>query len=114
MRRTMTWLILASAVLSFTAGSIPVFAADNPFTDVPSTSANATAIRELKAENVLQGYEDGTFRPNISINRAELLKIILEGRDGGITISTQSTSTSGCFPDVQAQWYAKYVCAAKD
>ncbi|MFA6039110.1 MAG: beta-propeller domain-containing protein [Candidatus Peribacteraceae bacterium] len=108
MKRPMTWLILASVALSLSAGFVPAFAADNPFSDVPVSSPNAQAIRELKAENVLQGYADGTFKPGASINRAELLKIILEARADGAAVAG-----SACFPDVQGQWYAKYVCAAK-
>lgn len=36
------------------------------------------AINSLKAKGIIEGYFDNTFRPNQKINRAEILKIVLE------------------------------------
>ncbi len=105
-RSVMAWLVLASIALGISAGIVPAYAA-GAFTDVAASSAYGTAILELRAENVLEGYADGTFKPEMSINRAELLKIILEARDDG------TLTGSNCFPDVKGQWFAKYVCTAK-
>src|SRR3989338_966340 len=66
------------------------------FPDVRENYYAAVAIRALSAAGVLGGYPDGTFKPRRSVNRAELLKIIMEGfhreevRGGG-----------NCFPDVR-------------
>jgi len=46
------------------------------FKDVPETSPDYKAIEFLKTEGIIKGYEDGTFRPNQSVNRAEALKMI--------------------------------------
>jgi inhibitor of cysteine peptidase len=77
------------------------------FSDV-SSSSYKTAISALEARGVLKGYEDGTYKPNATINRAEFLKIILQGR-GEIS----SYSGANCFDDVHNEWFAKYVCSAK-
>ena len=66
----------------------------------------STAIQSLKDKGVIEGYEDGTFKPTLRLNRAEFLKIIMESR---------GTETAGkkCFPDVREEWFAKYVCSAQ-
>lgn len=63
------------------------------------------AILDFKSEGILQGYPDGQFRPNAAVNRAEFVKILL---------ATKKISSEGknCFPDVQEQWFAAWVCAA--
>lgn len=76
--------------------------------DVSGTTYEV-AINYLVGEGVLEGYPDGTYKPNQTINRAELLKIILEASD-----TDTSTASNSCFPDVMGDdWYVKYVCAAQ-
>lgn len=41
------------------------------FKDVPDTHWAAKAIDELSEKGIIKGYEDGTFRPDESITRAE-------------------------------------------
>ena len=89
-----------------TLSVVPAFAA--AFPDVPSTSPYSEAITTLQSEGVIEGNPDGTFNPNGTINRAEFLKIILEAR-GDVP-----ASTGNCFPDVKNEWYAQYICVAKE
>lgn len=78
------------------------------FSDVSGSTSYRTAIDAMEKKGVIEGYADGTFQSGNRINRAEFLKIILEARgDFG-------TGGTDCFPDVHDEWYAKYVCAAKD
>ncbi len=78
------------------------------FSDVTSFHPRAQAIFYLKDKGVIGGYPDGTFQPDREVNRAEALKILLEG--GKFEITTITTS----FPDVRADaWFAKYVGFAK-
>lgn len=80
------------------------------FTDVSTSHSHHTAIDFLQRNNVINGYSDGTFRPNNTINRAELVKMILEGSNIAIDAGTLSG-----FPDVPAgEWYAPYVTKAKN
>lgn len=78
------------------------------FDDVAAEHPNYDAILYLKERGVLSGYSDGTFKPNNTVNRAELLKILIEGRD-----LVPDESMENCFTDVKDAWYAKYVCYAK-
>lgn len=67
------------------------------------------SIEFLQDQGILQGYEDGSFKPEASINRAELLKLVFAALD-----EETSEGEGGCFPDVQEEWFAPYVCKAKE
>ncbi|MDA1061091.1 MAG: S-layer homology domain-containing protein [bacterium] len=77
--------------------------------DVDLLSTYAQAISYLKDHKIISGYEDGTFRPDNPLNRAELLKILVEAKGE----SPKSSTYKNCFPDVKTDWYAKYVCFAE-
>ncbi len=80
------------------------------FPDVLRTHDSYVAITYLNEEGVLNGYPDGTFKPENAINRAEVLKVILQGAK--ITIPETVTETG--FPDVAKDaWFAKFVIQAK-
>lgn len=95
-----------TAILTASAALLQLSPAYAAFSDV-SNSPYKSAIDALEERGVLEGYADGTFKPESTINRAEFLKIVLEARE--------STEFHGgnCFPDVTDQWFAKYVCNAK-
>ncbi|MBL4694855.1 beta-propeller domain-containing protein [Candidatus Gracilibacteria bacterium] len=97
---------LLIAVLASAFFAAPVYAA-SPFNDVTDIHANVQAVDYLKTEGTVVGYGDGIFLPEQNINRAEFLKILMEVADIKVT-------GSECFPDVQDQWFAPYICTAKD
>ncbi len=80
------------------------------FSDVDLDSKNADAISYLKSSKIVSGYPDGSFKPNNPLNRAELLKILVEGAG----YSPSAEQYKNCFPDVKEDWFAKYVCFAKE
>ncbi|MDD5741950.1 MAG: S-layer homology domain-containing protein [Candidatus Peribacteraceae bacterium] len=73
-------------------------------------SNNKTAIEYLSDKGVIGGYPDGTFRPLNTVNRAELLKILVGGQGAAPTVDTYNN----CFPDVTNEWFAPFVCYAKE
>lgn len=77
------------------------------FSDVLSTNQNYEAINYVQAKNIVDGYPDGTFRPDNLINRAESTKIITEAYYQG------QADGRNCFPDVGTEWFAKYICFYK-
>lgn len=79
------------------------------FSDVSEADKNYHAIQYLTDTGVFQGYEDGTFRPDQPINRAELLKIVVSS----LGYDSEASKWSNCFIDVKNDWYAPYVCYAK-
>lgn len=77
------------------------------FLDVEYDHPNIEAIYYLQAGEVVDGYDDGTYKPEISINRAEFLKIVMGASD-------YEASGENCFSDVTDEWFAPYVCAASE
>lgn len=68
------------------------------------------ALQYLTGKGILLGYEDNTLRPNNPVKRSEFLKML--------TIALKA-DTKGfgkpCFKDVVGtEWFAPYVCFAKD
>ncbi len=81
------------------------------FTDEPFGTGAQAAIDLLAAEGIVQGYPDGTFHPERTLNRAEFVKIALNAAPD----RPAEADTLDCFPDVRAtDWFAQYVCAAKE
>lgn len=79
------------------------------FSDLSYVNEYYFEVSVLVDEGIFKGYSDGTFKPNATINRAELLKILVEGQG-----STPGSEYNDCFSDVGTEWYAKYVCFAKE
>jgi len=79
------------------------------FNDLTMFDDHYYAIQYLKDKEIISGYEDGTFRPDNPLNRAELLKILVEGTG----VSPDLASYNNCFPDVGNEWFASYICYAK-
>jgi|GEM_PF-1740027 len=107
---------------------------DNPynapvFGDVLSDSPYKDAVTYLKANNIVSGYDDGTFRPAFNINRAEFTKIVVEASpnfvNNGLCMENFARSNgssvtfhdaSDMFLDVLTKdnaWYDNYLCWAK-
>ncbi|OGJ48845.1 hypothetical protein A2344_02655 [Candidatus Peregrinibacteria bacterium RIFOXYB12_FULL_41_12] len=80
------------------------------FSDMDSSDEAYDAVIGLYEIGIIEGYDDGTFGAENTVNRAELLKILIEGV-GTIEISDDYAN---CFDDVSDEWYAKYVCYAKE
>lgn len=80
------------------------------FSDLESDNTNYLAIQYLSAIGTIEGYSDGTFKPDQTINRAELLKLLVAGQG----IEPDEADYKNCFPDVLEDWYAKYVCYASE
>ncbi|MBL4694433.1 S-layer homology domain-containing protein [Candidatus Gracilibacteria bacterium] len=73
-------------------------------------------ISFLQFASIVDGYDDGTFRPDNPINRAEMLKILVEAEDAdkGYTLSIAKHAIEDCFDDVPVNdWFTKYVCYFK-
>ncbi len=65
------------------------------------------AIEYVYKEKIVNGFPDGTYRPNQAIDRAQLVKIVMVAVYGDHLVG------GNCFPDVTDQWFAPYVCSAK-
>ncbi|MHB8841032.1 MAG: S-layer homology domain-containing protein [Candidatus Aquicultor sp.] len=88
---------------------------DQTDTDTPSTFKDITNahwarsyIEELLASGIVNGYADGSFRPQSDVTRAEFAKMVCE-----IMVKRAnwvlSTETSSSLTDVQDHWAAAYI-----
>ena len=73
-KRILTWLLainMLGSLLTVPAGA----AAVTKFSDV-SDSYTATAVETLRLMGVLDGYGDGTFRPDETATRAQMVTLL--------------------------------------
>ena len=68
----------------------------SPFSDVSDVSYNGTAIIVLAREGIVQGYDDGTFRPNNPVLRAQFAKMLV----GALGLSVTNGAIPCSFADV--------------
>ena len=79
----------------------------NSYSDVAPTAWYNNAVSTLSRMGILGGYEDGTFRPNASITRAEFAKIAVS------FFEYEDISAENIFTDVAAgSWYENFVAVA--
>lgn len=93
----------------------PAFALDigssQLFQDVQTSNPDFTAIMDLKSRGIINGYPDGTFKPDQQVNRVEALKLILGASK--IEIPTDAAIDLAGLKDVKGnQWYAPYLSKA--
>lgn len=76
------------------------------FSDIDENAWYAKYVRKAKNEGWIEGYQDGTFKPEQGVNKAEALKIIGQVQDW----STKTTVSAAPFKDTAAfAWYTTYI-----
>jgi hypothetical protein len=80
------------------------------FTDVFYDHPYAFPIEVISNAGIMNGYDDGSFRPDNTINRAEFLVVLTNAVDADFS----GKSYDNCFSDVSDEWYAVFVCYAKE
>jgi Mg2+ and Co2+ transporter CorA len=88
---------------------VPQAHAQAAFTDVSEVHPFYEDVTLLSQMEVIQGYEDGSFRPDAPVSRAAALKMIFAGSQ----IPAEDISDPP-FPDVPvSEWFARFVAKAK-
>lgn len=106
--RTMKYFLITFVFFAMLIFLYPTISrAEMVFSDVAGHQYR-DSIQFLYDHRVVEGYPNGTFGPNLAINRAEIMKIILASSFG-----TDISTGSNCFPDVRDDWFAKYICYAQ-
>ncbi|MBD3157057.1 hypothetical protein GF369_04495 [Candidatus Peregrinibacteria bacterium] len=103
---------LATIVATLVFGITPATFA-TPSQNIPDVSPDHPyyeAVDYLLTHDIIDGYNDGSIKPDQEITRAELLKIFVEGAIG----TPETFEYNRCFNDVVIlEWYTCYVCYAK-
>lgn len=80
------------------------------FSDVDVETDYQKAILWMQNNEVINGYNDGTFQPDRCVSRSEFLKILFKM----LAVDT-STSTAALFKDTKAtDWHAPYIRTARE
>lgn len=121
---------LTLAQEAVTTASVAATPATDLFPDLPVGNPYYVGVKYLKDQGLIQGYPDGTFKPNQEINRAEALKILVGAikfnsmnpierplvtleASPDLTASPSSEPSDCPFPDLEKDaWYFPYVCEA--
>ena len=72
----------------------PIASANTEFKDISPTNSHYDAVQLLVERGVINGYEDGTFRPNVSLTRGQAAKILAN------VLNLDTSSTDQKFKDV--------------
>lgn len=99
---------IITAFLSLAIFTTTAFAVSS-FTDVNNGTYYKSAIDWMAQNEVINGYPDGSFGPDICVNRVELLKMLFKTLDVNI-----ESYDANLFSDTPAgQWYTQYVIAGR-
>lgn len=105
-----------AANITYRALHLTSSATQSSYEDVDSTIRWAIpAIQALSERKILSGYEDGTFRPQKNITRAEAVKIVSACAFDPTTEEAQEQikKATNAFTDVlETKWYYPYVLYA--
>ena len=89
-----------------TGGAAPIVSA---FEDVPDGYWASCDINILTDNNVIAGYPDRTFKPNLPVSRAEMATLVVKG----FNLNNDVTCTTDMFRDVpQSHWANKTIAKA--
>lgn len=105
MNKNLKKVISAVAALAISASSIAAFAVNFP--DVEETASYAQAVQELSALGVISGFDDGTFKPDELVTRAQISKMIVDALAEGK--QAEASSNSSKFADVSDHWATGYI-----
>ncbi len=106
-------VLLAAIALVLSFSALATDAQDQTkavtFSDITAEMSYAEDVYKLAEAGVLNGFEDGTFRPEGGVTRAQMCKMVV------LTFKlTADNATVTSFPDVTStDWYAPYALIAK-
>ena len=78
------------------------------FTDSADIEATE-AVDTLSALGVINGYEDGSFKPNGTVTRAEMAAMIYIVRNGGKTDASGYENLPTSFNDIKGHWAEGFI-----
>lgn len=101
--------LISLLIIAILAMSSMVFAATS-FSDVKNTKYE-TAVTKLASSKIVNGFEDGTFRPGENVTRAQMAKLLVEA----LSLKNVTGVALTQFPDVtSSNWFYSYVKTAVD
>ena len=107
MKKHLLSLLCALCVLLTLSPLRASAAVTSSFADI-ADNATAAAVETLRVMGVLDGFSDGTFRPDEGLNRAQFCKMVITATGTERELGRYSVIT--VFPDVKpSYWAAPYI-----
>ena len=108
------FILLGIATLFASSFGTAAFAVKKgDFNDIDWSHDNYRAVDYLHEKGVLEGYRDGSVKPDLEINRAEFLKIVMMA--AGSKFHDYEEREKNFFPDVSYDdWYYPFVDRATE
>lgn len=92
-------------------GNMYIAYEENPFPDTDTSSVEGVAAAYLYNIGLINGYDDGEFKGDRDVNRAEAAKFLLNARYSDVP----EMSNSGHFSDAEeGEWYVRFVMYAAE
>ena len=92
------------------ACAFTMFAGAASFTDEADISENnRDAVELLTTLKIIKGYEDGSFDPEGTVDRAEMAKMIYTIRNGGNDDASAHVGNTTSFTDISGHWAEGYI-----
>lgn len=104
MQKTKRILSVLLAAFMLFSMMVPMVSAAADYSDVPTTHKYYKAITNLSVYGILNGFEDGTFRPEDGVTRAQFAKIICYALNVGEAAGKGPVETG--FTDVDPNHWA--------
>jgi hypothetical protein len=109
MNKNLKKVISAVGALAMAASSVAALAVEFP--DVASDASYAQAVQELSALDIISGFDDGTFKPDELVTRAQISKMIVDAL--AETASAEASKATAKFDDVASgdngHWARGYI-----
>jgi N-acetylmuramoyl-L-alanine amidase len=89
--------------------AVPTQVSGNPYRDVNASRWSAAKIQFARDNNIVSGYQDGTFRPAQPVTRAELMAVLRRAAEygrsrRGLSSDLTATTSAFSFADISGHW----------
>ncbi len=111
MKKISKIMTAAAAVVTVLAVSASSVSANEVFSDINEERADSEAIMKMYNAGYIAGYKDGSFRPDGSITRAELVRIVNQT----LQFSDPDEDAENAYSDVyENEWYYNDLLIAQE
>ena len=101
-------VLLLTPAVSALAGNSPTIQSGGLFNDVPTYHWAYMEIMDLAQRGIINGYDDGTYRPDNPVTRGEWAKLMVE------TAGIRANDYGVYHSDTSGHWALRFINAASD
>ncbi len=109
-------LVVITIVIAIALGIVCGIAFAKEFTDIDSSHWAFKYVDELSNKGIINGYEDGSFRPSNNVTKAEFIKLMVGCLDEKDTKEANDfLQLAGMLEAISntREWYTKYALTAQ-